>query len=114
MSAHPARTLALLLLPVSLLAGCNDRDGSTPTSPRPDTTTVAQILSNLPAFVGREVTMAGELTSRIDADEFIFNDQTAEIWVEFTEGNIPPLNTRIFVTGTITSSQFKVASWRLE
>ena len=57
--------------------------------------------------------MAGELTSQIDADEFIFNDQTAEIWVEFTGGNVPQLNTRIFMTGTVTSSQFEVASWWL-
>ena len=58
--------------------------------------------------------MAGQLTSQIDEDEFIFNDQTAEIWVAFTAPGIPRLNTRIVMTGTVTSSQFEVDSWWLD
>ena len=108
-----SRRLALLFLPVTLLVGCNDSDVGNPTTPGPDITTVAQILSDPQAFVGREVTMAGRLTSQIDEDEFIFNDQTAEIWVEFTAPSIPQLNVRIFITGTIASSAFEVASWSL-
>jgi uncharacterized protein YdeI (BOF family) len=46
-----------------------------------------------------------------DNDEKIFSDGTGEIEVDYPSSNVPPLNVRIRVRGTIGSSEVDAESW---
>ena len=65
----------------------------------PPTATVREINGNLEAYIGKVVTLRGDLTVQFDSDDFIFNDVTGEILAE-VESN-PPLNRTMFLTGKI-------------
>jgi uncharacterized protein YdeI (BOF family) len=122
----------LVLIIFFFLAACGSSSSSSPTTPeqpgqpgQPEQpgqpgggptvvwTTVAEILANPDNFADKEVVLVGVAIrqSGSDSDELVFTDGTGEIVMDFPSSNIPPLNLRIAVKGTLASSEIDVNAW---
>jgi uncharacterized protein YdeI (BOF family) len=71
-------------------------------APTPETTTIGNINSNASQFIGKSVIVQGTIDSNVDDDEFILNDNTGTIKLDFPEGQtMPQVNDVIIVTGRV-------------
>jgi hypothetical protein len=86
-----------------------------------NSTTVAEILADPSAFLGRQVELQGSATERFSTGELLFTDSTGSMPADFSEaGSAPELNLPIVVSGTVAaglvggfSVEIEVLSWTM-
>ena len=123
-------TIALCLT----IAGC--RSDTTPSAPSPspiptppepmtpviptpnpnpplNVITVKQLLDQVAAgqAFGHVILEGWNIRDTSDNDEKIFSDGTGEVQIDYPSSDIPPLNVRIRVRGTVASSEVDADSW---
>jgi hypothetical protein len=128
-------TIALVIL-CALVTGCkgssSNPTGPTPAppivnpppgvTPPPPTTPPLNPPPEQPPFVTVAQVLAGGVTGTVivegrnirdtsDHDELVFSDGTGEIVVDYPSSNVPPLNVKIRVRGTVSSSEIDAESW---
>ena len=90
--------------------------GGVPPPVEPTLTTVQAIRADGTSFYGNLVGLIGKITSKVDDDEFVLDDGTGTIKVDFEGNQIPTVGDSVILTGRVgwddSDYEVDVKSWQ--